>query len=117
MQVTNVLAVLMVDDFEVAALWYERFFGRGPDRRPMASCAEWQLAEGGGVQVFGAGESPGGSTVVLGVDDVDARAGELGERGIHVDVFTTPDGQFRLAAVSDPAGNTVMLGQSVTVPA
>ena len=117
MQVTNVLAVLMVDNFEVAALWYERLFGRGPDRRPMASCAEWQLAEGGGVQVFGAGGSPGGTTVVLGVDDVDARAGELGERGIHVDVFTTPDGQFRLAAVSDPAGNTVMLGQSVTVPA
>ena len=89
MQVANVLAVLMVDDFETAAAWYERFFGREPDRRPMASCAEWQLASGGSVQVFGSPEGAGGSTVVLGVDDVDARAAELAARSIEAEVFTS----------------------------
>ena len=111
MQFTNVLAVLMVDDFDSSAAWYERFFGRGPDRRPMDSCAEWQLADGGAVQVFG-GPVAGGSTVVLGVDDVDARAAELAARGIDPEVSTTAGG-FRLATTTDPAGNTVMLGQSL----
>ena len=113
MQFTNVLAVLMVDDFETAAAWYERFFDRGPDRRPMDSCAEWQLADGGAVQVFGKGPTSGGSTVVLGVDDVDARAAELAARAIDAEVSTTPGGAFRLATTTDPAGNTVMLGRSL----
>ncbi len=113
MQVTSVLAVLMVDDFDTAAAWYGRFFDRGPDRRPMDSCAEWQLADGGAVQVFGKGPTSGGSTVVLGVDDVDARAAELAARSIDAEVYTTPSGSFRLATTTDPAGNTVMLSQSL----
>jgi predicted enzyme related to lactoylglutathione lyase len=112
-QFTNVLAVLMVDDFDTAASWYERFFDRGPDRRPMDSCAEWDLAAGGAVQVFGKGPTSGGSTVVLGVDDVDARAAELAGRGIEAEVYTTPGNTFRLATTTDPAGNTVMLGQTL----
>ena len=114
MQFTNVLAVLMVDDYPAAAAWYERFFDRGPDRRPMDSCAEWQLADGGAVQVFGNAAAAGGSTVVLGVDDVDARATDLARRGIDAEVSTTPNGAFRLATTTDPAGNTVMLGQSLS---
>ncbi|WP_448611509.1 VOC family protein [Geodermatophilus sp. URMC 60] len=112
MEFTDVLAVLMVDDFPTAAAWYERFFGRGPDRRPMATCAEWQLADSGAVQVFGNPAGAGGSTVVLGVDDVDARAAQLVDRGIEAQLFTTPDGQFRLASSTDPAGNTVLLGRA-----
>ncbi len=111
MEFTGVLSVLMVDDFPTAAAWYERFFGRGPDRRPMESCAEWQLATGGAVQVFGNAEAAGGSTVVLGVDDVDARVAEVAGRGIEMTASTTPNGAFRLATVADPAGNTVMLGR------
>ena len=112
MQISNVLAVLMVDDFESALLWYRRFFDREPDRHPMATCTEWQLAGGGSVHVFGTAKGAAGTTVVLGVDDVDARAAELSARGITAEVFTTPDGNFRLASISDPAGNTVMLGRA-----
>ncbi len=112
MEFTNVLAVLMVDDVPTAAAWYERFLGRGPDRRPMETCAEWQVAASGAVQVFGDAKGAGASTVVLGVDDVDARAAQLAERGIEAQVLTTPDGQFRLASSTDPAGNTVLLGRA-----
>src|SRR4051812_14005864 len=52
-QIGNVLAMLMVDDFATALPWYERLFDRAPDRRPMSTCAEWQLTDGGSVQVFG----------------------------------------------------------------
>jgi predicted enzyme related to lactoylglutathione lyase len=111
MQIVNVLAVLMVDDFVTAAAWYERLFDRGPDRRPMATCAEWQLGPGGSIQVFQEADQAGGTTVVLGVDDVDAHVTHLTGRGFVLHVFDTPDGQFRRAAIQDPAGNTVMLGQ------
>jgi predicted enzyme related to lactoylglutathione lyase len=109
-QFTNVLAVLMVDDFEAALPWYTRLFDREPDRRPTPTRAEWQVAEGGSVQVFGTAGVVGGTTVVLGVDDVDAGAAELAGRGIPGEVFTSSDGQLRLASLRDPAGNVVMLG-------
>lgn len=111
MEFTAVLAVLMVDEFPAAAEWYERFFGRAPDRRPMDSCAEWQVTGGGAVQVLGTATATGRGTVVLGVEDVDAHAAELALRSIDTEVFTTPDGAFRLATTSDPAGNTVVLAR------
>jgi hypothetical protein len=63
--------------------------------------------------VYGSPGSAGGTTVVLGVEDVDARAAELATRSIDAAVATTPGGAFRLATTTDPAGNTVMLGQSL----
>ncbi|MGY1774754.1 VOC family protein [Geodermatophilus sp. SYSU D00804] len=113
MHPSNVLAVLPVDDFLAAESWYRRLFDREPDRRPMSSCAEWQLTDGGAVQVIALPDAPRGVTVVLGVDDADARAAELTARGIEPRLFTTPDGQFRLASCADPAGNTVVLGQTL----
>jgi len=107
-------AGVAVRDFAVARAWYERLFGRAPDRRPMATCAEWQLTDGGSVQVIRTGGTPGGSTVVPGVADVDATAAELTGRGFEPEVFTTPDGQFRLASLPDPSGNMVILGQRLT---
>jgi predicted enzyme related to lactoylglutathione lyase len=113
MAFTDVLTVLMVADFGSAAPWYERLFGRPPDRRPMANCAEWQVTAGGSVQVYQDPGHAGGTTVVVGVDDVDAHVRECAERGLAFTVADTPSGQFRLATVEDPAGNTVMLSQSL----
>jgi predicted enzyme related to lactoylglutathione lyase len=114
MAVVNVLPVLMVEDFDAAVTWYEALFGRAPDRRPMDGCVEWQLAGSGGVQVYRDAESAGGSTVIIGVDDVDAYVAELGGRGIGAETFDVPSGQFRLATIQDPAGNTITLGQQLT---
>ena len=111
MQLSNLLAVLPVDDFPTAEAWYRRLFDREPDRRPMDTCAEWQLTDGGAVQVITLPGAPRGTTVVLGVDDADARAAELTARGVDAQLSTTPDGAFRLAACTDPSGNTVVLGQ------
>ncbi|PWW21469.1 hypothetical protein JD79_00601 [Geodermatophilus normandii] len=77
----------------------------------MATRAEWQLTDGGAVQVIALPDAPRGTTVVLGVDDADARAAEPAGRGVDARLSTTPDGAFRLAACTDPSGNTVMLGQ------
>jgi glyoxylase I family protein len=113
MPFTDVLTVLMVADFDTAAAWYERLFDRPPDRRPMANCAEWQVTAGASVQVYQDPGQAGGTPIVIGVDDVDRHVAECGARGFDFTVSDTPSGQFRLATIDDPAGNTVMLGQSL----
>ena len=111
MTVVNLLPVLPVADFETALTWYGTVFGRGPDRRPMDGCAEWQLAATCGVQVYRMPEAAGRTSVIVGVDDVDAQAAELAARGMPVEPYDVPSGQFRLAAVQDPDGNTLTFAQ------
>jgi hypothetical protein len=39
--ITTVLAVIPVAKFESACGWFESFFGRPADQRPMDTLAEW----------------------------------------------------------------------------
>jgi predicted enzyme related to lactoylglutathione lyase len=113
MRVVNVIPTMQVADFEVAVTWYETLFGRPPDRRPMAGLAEWQLADTGGIQVYQQREGAGSTSVVLGVDDVDAVVAELTHRGFSVEAATVPSGHFRLAPVQDPDGSTIVFSQDL----
>jgi hypothetical protein len=45
------MAVVTAADFHRGLNWYERFFGRPADLRPMDGLAEWHLTETGVVQV------------------------------------------------------------------
>jgi predicted enzyme related to lactoylglutathione lyase len=110
----NVLPSLQVSAFEATVEWYERLFGRPPDRRPMDGCVEWQLASSGGLQVFRNPDQAGTATYIIGLDDIDAFSEDLEARGIHADLFDVPSGQFRLAQLQDPSGNTVVLSQELT---
>jgi predicted enzyme related to lactoylglutathione lyase len=112
-EVVNVLAVVPVADFEPTVQWYERLIGRAPDRRPMDGCAEWQLARTGGIQVYHAPDDAGSTNVIVGVDDVDEHVAVLAGRGVDVEAFDVPSGQFRLATLQDPAGNTITFGQTL----
>jgi predicted enzyme related to lactoylglutathione lyase len=113
MTVVNVLPVLPVGDFDAAVAWYESVFGRAPDRRPMNGCAEWQLAQSGGVQVYRSDAGAGATTAIIGVDDVDALVGQLAGRGLTLEPFNVPSGQYRLALIQDPAGNTITFAQDL----
>jgi hypothetical protein len=42
MSYVNVVPSLQVSAFETTVEWYERLFGRAPDRHPMDGCVEWQ---------------------------------------------------------------------------
>lgn len=114
MEIQSVMAVQMVDDHDAAVAWYAALLGRDPDRRPMPPSAEWDLSAGGGLQVYLDAEHAGGHHVILAVDDVDARLGELADRGITGEPFTVPSGQFRLCLLEDSLGNTVVLSQVLT---
>ncbi|MGH8986710.1 MAG: VOC family protein [Acidimicrobiia bacterium] len=114
MSYMNVLPSLQVADLEPTVDWYERLFGRAPDRRPMDGCVEWQLAETGGLQIFRNPENTAVATVIIGLDDLDTKVVELARRGIAVEPYDVPSGQFRLAQLQDPSGNTIVLSQSLT---
>jgi predicted enzyme related to lactoylglutathione lyase len=113
MSYVNVLPSLQVSDLETTVEWYERLFGRAPDRRPMDGCVEWQLAATGGLQIFRNPDSAAAATVIIGLDDLDAEVVELRRRGITAEPYDVPSGRFRLAQLQDPSGNTIVLSQAL----
>ena len=54
-----------------------------------------------------------GQTVVLAVDNIDSELVALAARRLDAQASTVPSGQFRLAAIEDPAGNTIVLSQTL----
>ena len=110
MSITSVSAVVTVADFEGGLAWYERFFGRPADQRPMDGLAEWHHTESGAVQVVHDAERGGRALVTLGVDDLDGFIAELSSRGLSVaDVI---DGVIaRIASITDPEGNVITFAQ------
>lgn len=112
LDVGNVLGVVTVADLEPAVAWYERLFGRPPDRRPMENDVEWQLTSNGGLQLVGDEASSGKGYVTLGVADIEAALQDLASRGIEgtAEEVGAIDGvPLKIAQLQDPAGNTVVL--------
>lgn len=115
MTVTSALAVVPSGDLEAARRWWTQLLGRDADRVPMPSDLEWHFPRGGGLQVVDDPERAGAGSVTLGVDDVDAELAAAGSRGLDVpQAETVPSGQFRIALLHDPDGNTVVLAQDLT---
>lgn len=110
----SVIAILPAADHSTAVAWYRKWIGREPDLAPAEGVAEWQLAEAAWIQVSAADEATTGtSSVVVGVDDLDLQRARCAAAG--VDVGDVDDlGFIRLAAATDPAGNTVTFVQVVS---
>lgn len=114
MTVQHVLAVIPSSEMDRARSWWTQVLGRQPDHVPMPSDLEWMFPGGGGLQVVDDAEHAGSGTVTLGVEDVDAELAEIAGRGLAVpDAQTVPSGQFRIAMLNDPDGNTVVLAQTL----
>lgn len=113
MTITDVLAVLPSANFKAAAAWYERLVGRPADRRPMDGLVEWQLCPGGAIQLTESAEHAGSAQVTVGVDDVEAYAAELAERGLSLQVTDTASGQFRIGTIKDLDGNAIVFAQTL----
>lgn len=111
MTINNIFAVIPVADFDSARAWYERFWGRPADREPMGGLAEWQVTEGGAIQLLRDAESAGFAMLTVGVDDIDAQVAALAERGIDAGTLQDTPGGFRIATVTDPACNVLTLAQ------
>ncbi len=120
MHAHQVLATVAVSDFAASSAWYARLFGRVPDNRPNACCAEWQIARCTRIQVLSGNEQvdadpPAGSASVgIIVDDLDEILLALRERQIDVPAPQLATRYVRFAPVCDPDGNMVTFVESAT---
>lgn len=79
----------------------------------MPSDLEW-LFPSGGLQLVDDAQHAGAGAITLGVDDVDGELVHVAGRDLDVpQAQTVPSGQFRLAMLQDPDGNTVVLAQEL----
>lgn len=110
MSITSVMAVVTVEDFDGGLDWYQRFFGRPADLRPMDGLAEWHLTKTGVVQLVYDSDRGGSALLTLGVEDLDGTIAELAGRGLTVSEVT--EGVIaRIASISDPEGDTITFAQ------
>ncbi|MGY1744420.1 VOC family protein [Blastococcus sp. SYSU D00695] len=108
MSFSTVLAQSTVSDLGAAERWYTELWDRAPDARPMPGLLEWRLPGGSGLQVWSEPERAGRSTVVLGLDDLDAVVTRLRAAGsAHGE--PEPGGGGRVLVLADPDGNRVVL--------
>jgi hypothetical protein len=66
-----------VSDFEAAKPWYERLLGTEPTFFAHATEAVWELAEHRYLFVVEDRDAPGGATITIFVDDLDAVDAEI----------------------------------------
>ena len=74
----------------------------------------WQLTDDGWLYVVEEGKRAGKGLATLLVDDLDARIGQLNERGIEVGEVERLSETTRKLVVIDPDGNRITLGEAVS---
>jgi glyoxylase I family protein len=77
-----VLAVVAVRDIEAGRDWYARLFGREPDNNPMPNLVEWQVTDGGWVQVTEDPLRAGNGMLNLALSDFEESVREIREMGL-----------------------------------
>ena len=111
---TNYLfAGVAVADYDAALSWYQRFFGRAPDVIVTEHEAMWQVTETGWIYVVADSARAGKALVTLLVDDLDQHVAELQQRGLEPSAIETAPGLYRKAALTDPEGNRLSIGENL----
>lgn len=113
--VEHVLAVVAVSDIEAGRTWYSKLFGREPDNNPMTSLVEWQVVDGGWVQVTEDPARAGNSMLNLAVSDIEEGVREIRECGLHPGEIVEANKGVRLSAITDPDSNAIQLVGSFRV--
>jgi len=107
MTIQHALAVLPVSDVVASRPWYTALFDRAEDNNPMDSLIEWQVLPGAWLQVFEDATRAGSGLFNIAVDDLDGHLAELRQRGLAPGEITDARKGVRLAALTDPDGNTI----------
>lgn len=107
MSVQQVFAVVAVSDVEEAADWYERLTGRPPTNRPMPTLVEWQMTDGGWLQVTADKHRAGSTMANFAVDDLTGHSEQLSARGLAPGSIVEADKGVRLCSLTDPDGNVI----------
>jgi catechol 2,3-dioxygenase-like lactoylglutathione lyase family enzyme len=107
---TDLFAGIRVRDYHAARVWYERLLGREPAFFPYETEAVWELGEHRYVYVTEDGERPGGATITLFVEDLDALVADIAFRGIEPVEQVTYSNGVRKVTYRDEDGNEIGFG-------
>jgi glyoxylase I family protein len=108
-QVDHVLAVVAVSDIAAGRAWYTSLFGREPDNTPMSGLVEWQVTDGGWVQVTEDSRRAGHGMLNLAVSDLEEGVRELREMGLETGEIIDANKGVRLCPITDPDDNKINL--------
>ena len=108
MNVTTVMAQLIVSDLERSVAFYSALFGRGPDAHPMDKLHEWHFERAGAVQVYEEPDRAGTSGATIDVADLDATVVELDRAGIDHEPLMEAT-YVRIVQLVDPDRNRIVL--------
>ena len=106
----DLFAGVRVGDYHAARRWYERLLGGEPAFIPHATEAVWELAEHRYVFIVEDRAAPGGATITVFVDDLDAVVAEIASRGIEPAERETYSNGVRKATYRDADGNEIGFG-------
>ena len=108
--VLDLYAGIRVRDYHAAKSWYERLLGREPAFIPHGTEAVWELAENRYLFIEEDRAAPGGATITIFVDDLDALAAEIASRGIEPAERATYSNGVRKAIYRDVDGTEIGFG-------
>jgi predicted enzyme related to lactoylglutathione lyase len=112
--INSVISVIPVNDFDKALSFYVKLFGRGPDIVPMEGIAEWEIVENAWIQVSIDPERAGTTTVVVGVNDIEAQCKECTGVNIAVGEIEEYPGIIKMMEMNDPDGNKISYVQDIS---
>jgi hypothetical protein len=101
---------ICVRDFEVAKVWYVKFFGSEPTFVAHDTEWVWELAEHRYLYVEEQPDHAGHSAHTIFVEDLDALVAQIAGRGIDPVGRETYGNGVRKAIYRDPDGNEVSFG-------
>jgi len=106
----DLFAGIRVRDYHASKSWYESLLGRAPAFIPHATEAVWELAEHRYLFIVEDRNAPGGGTITIFVDDLDALDAEIASRGIEPAERVTYTNGARKAIYRDVDGNEIAFG-------
>ncbi|MCU1388301.1 MAG: glyoxalase [Ilumatobacteraceae bacterium] len=108
MNVSIVMAQLIVSDLDRSVDFYSRLFGRAPDASPMEGLREWYFDNAGAIQVYEESERAGVSGATINVGDLDAELAALDAAGIDHEPLVEAN-YVRVVQLADPDQNRIVL--------
>lgn len=112
--INSVVAVISVKDHAGAVTWYNNLFGRNADLEPTEGVSEWQITESAWIQISFDPESSGGSSVIIGVDDIDKQRNTCFEAGLIIGEIVEYPGIIKMADIVDLEGNKIVFVQDIS---
>lgn len=106
----DLFAGIPVTDYAAALPWYEKLLGGPPSFFPHETEAVWEVAEHRSVYIVQLPERAGNAVLTLFVDDLDARVGQIAERGLEPSQRETYGNGVRKLTYRDADGNEIGFG-------